>query len=98
MSSFYADRPDPLFDRVEKLDSKFFTGFREYVLQEFSCNLSMFFEDVLTYPYNEDAHEDDDYWMMMSEAYGDPVDAVNDLFYAAESARKKSKQGLFMRS
>ncbi|SRR5579872_2635220 len=80
------DEADPLYEHLLQINAPFFTGFREYVLQEFHCNLSSFLEDL--WPKTEDyAHEDDDFWMTMSEVYSDPKTAVNDLFQESEGNR-----------
>jgi len=78
-----------LYERLLKINEPFYKEFKEYVEKEFHCDLSSFLEDL--WPKTEDyAHEDDDFWMTLSETYPDPKVAVNDLFQESEGVRVQS--------
>jgi hypothetical protein len=90
INTYYRSEKDPLWEQYRdqsktKTQREFFDKAREYCLQMYSCNLTLFIRTQCIYhPYDTD-----DYWMEVSESEN-PEAVIDDIFYKWQQWRQQA--------
>lgn len=75
LNSYYKSEPDKMWDqlRENKKTSAFFDDAREYLLEEYSCNLTQFIELCIS------PVDTVEFWQELAESAISPKDAIDNL-------------------
>jgi hypothetical protein len=85
INSYYRSEPDSMYEKLsrDKTHTTFYTDCREYLLEQYGCNLSQFIE--LCPPCCSSI----DYWQQLAEADVDPKRTIDDLAQDEQGERQQ---------
>lgn len=85
INSYYKSEPDRLWDqlREDTKNAEFFDECREYLLEEYGCNLTQFVE-VCTPPCDTI-----EFWKELAESDVDPREAIDDIAQDEQGSKQQ---------
>lgn len=79
LNAYYASMPDRFWEQYRDTSNtkqkKFVDELREYLLEMYHSNLTMFIEDVL----RRDKYEDEEFWTTIAESGKDPQEFADEV-------------------